>query len=297
MPPSSFERWNNAAMRNIEKMNEQRKIIVIGGLHGDETLGIDLVNLIRKKPITGIDAIFGNPMAASVNARYIDLDLNRVFPGKLDGCLEEARAYQIMKMVRGYDLIIDFHNTKSDHNDCGFVGEEFLKETLQLSLGMGLNRIVVANYDCINKFLPNCLSIEISYSSDLNNADYWHDKLASLSCTNIQGKSLDNLQLFKFIDRLDGTQSKRFNLNFKSFESISRQDKLNLGISEELDIFSILVTPDLSAGKYCALVEKTFLSVEYMRGIWVRSSAKTCTGDIVFRPAYSAFQHQTPIPR
>jgi hypothetical protein len=52
-------------------MNEQRKIMVIGGLHGDETLGIDLVNRIRNKPIAGIDAIFGNPMATSVKARYI----------------------------------------------------------------------------------------------------------------------------------------------------------------------------------------------------------------------------------
>jgi succinylglutamate desuccinylase len=50
-------------------MNEQRKIMVIGGLHGDKTLGIDLVNQIRNKPIAGIDTIFGNPMATSVKAR------------------------------------------------------------------------------------------------------------------------------------------------------------------------------------------------------------------------------------
>ena len=45
--------------------------MVIGGLHGDETLGIDLVNRIRNQPIAGIDTIFGNPMATSVKARYI----------------------------------------------------------------------------------------------------------------------------------------------------------------------------------------------------------------------------------
>jgi succinylglutamate desuccinylase len=105
------------------KMNEQRKIMVIGGLHGDETLGIDLVNRIRNEPIAGIDAIFGNPMATAVNTRYIDRDLNRVFPGRLDGCLEEIRANQIMQMVEGYDLVIDFHNTTSGYNDCSFVGE------------------------------------------------------------------------------------------------------------------------------------------------------------------------------
>jgi Succinylglutamate desuccinylase / Aspartoacylase family len=117
------------------KMNEQRKIMVIGGLHGDETLGIDLVNRIRNEPIAGIDAIFGNPMATAVNTRYIDRDLNRV-------------------------------------------------------------------------------------SGDLY---------------------------------------KQFNFDFQNFESISSQDKLNLGISEELEMYSIFVNPDLFAGNYCALVEKTSL--------------------------------------
>jgi Succinylglutamate desuccinylase / Aspartoacylase family len=138
-----------------------------------------------------VDAIFGNPMATSVNARYIDQDLNRVFPGKPDGCLEDVRACQIMKVVEGYDFVIDFHNTTSDHNDCSFVGETVLEKTLKLSLAMDLNRVVVANYDCINKFLSNCISVEISFSSELNDADYWYGMLVKLSEMNIQDQSLD----------------------------------------------------------------------------------------------------------
>ena len=252
-------RYTTFNKKNGGHMSEPRKIIVIGGLHGDETLGIDLVNLIRNKPITGIDGIFGNPMATSVNARYIDQDLNRVFPGKLYGCLEEVRAHQIMQVVKGYELVIDFHNTTSDHNDCGFVGETFLKKTLQLSLLVGLKRIVVANYDCINKVLSNCLSIEISFSSDLNNAEYWYEKLVGLSSADIQSQSLDSLQLFKFIDRVYEDRYKQFDLKFKNFEAISSQAKRNLEITEELEIYSILVNPDLVAGKYCALVEKIAL--------------------------------------
>jgi Succinylglutamate desuccinylase / Aspartoacylase family len=241
-------------------MSKQRKIMVIGGLHGDETLGIDLVNRIRNEPIHGIDAIFGNSMATAVNTRYIDRDLNRVFLGKLDGCLEEVRADQIMRMVEGYDLVIDFHNTISNNNNCSFVGEASIKENFQLSLFMGLNRIVVADYDCINKALPNCLSVEISFSShDLNNPDYWYEKLVALSTVNLQAQNLADLQLFKFIDRVSGDLYKQFNFNFQNFESISSQDKLNLGISEELEMYSIFVNLDLFAGNYCALVEKTSL--------------------------------------
>jgi hypothetical protein len=238
-------------------MKEQVRIMVMGGLHGDETLGIDLVKLIRNKPIAGIEAIFGNPMATSVNARYIDQDLNRVFPGKPDGCLEEVRAYQIMKIVEGYDFIIDFHNTTSDLNDCCFVGETALEETLKLGLALGLNRVVVANYDCINKSLPNCISVEISFSSELNNADYWYQKLMKLSEINIRDQILDDLQIFNFIDRVDANQYRQFGLSFQNFESISLKDKLSLGIPENMDIVPILVNSDLFAGKYCALVARS----------------------------------------
>lgn len=237
-------------------MNAQGSIIVVGGLHGDEHLGIEVVNRLRHKPIPGIEAIFGNPMAAAVNARFIDQDLNRVFPGNLNGCLEEVRAYQIMQVVNGYDLVIDFHNTTSNDNDCGFVGETYLQKTLQLSLHLGLNQVVIATYDCINKFLPNCLSVEISVSSPLNCAEYWYEKLLQLSMANLHQQSLEDLHLFKFIDRVYTQQYQQLKLNFQNFVALSPQDKTNLGLAETLEIYPILVDPSLRGGKYCALVER-----------------------------------------
>jgi len=240
-------------MNNVDK---PRNILVVGGLHGDETLGIDLVNLICDRPIPGVEAIFGNPMAAAVNARYIDRDLNRVFPGKLDGCLEEVRAHQIMQMAKGYDLVIDFHNTTSDKNDCAFIGELHLKETLYFSLFIGLNRVIIATYDCINKFLPNCLSIEISYSSHLNNAKYWYERLVDSARLHVQSQHLDSLQLFKFFDRVYAEEYQRFGFRFQNFVAISSQDKCNLHLPADLELYAVLVDPSLKAGKYCALVEK-----------------------------------------
>jgi succinylglutamate desuccinylase len=118
----------------------KNKILVIGGLHGDEPLGIDLVNLFRDKPISGIDGIFGNPMATATKSRYIDKDLNRVFPGILTGCVEEIRAFQIMELSKNYDIVLDIHNTTSPNNDCGFVGGGHTIDTLKISKALGLNK-------------------------------------------------------------------------------------------------------------------------------------------------------------
>jgi hypothetical protein len=243
------------------------KIMVIGGLHGDETLGIDLVKLLRDRPIPGVEAIVGNPMAAALQTRYIDRDLNRVFPGNPDGCLEELRATQIMKMVEGYELIIDFHSTQSQDNDCSFIGEGSDENTLKLSSALGLERVIIANYNCINKCLSNCLSVEISTSSDLHNPVYWYEKIAALTHTDIAALNPSNLQLFKFIDRVDGETYNKHKLSFENFKSISLTDMIGLNLSKELDLYPIFVNPNLFAGNYCALVEKTVDRLSFPRSL------------------------------
>jgi hypothetical protein len=87
----------------------------------------------------------------------------------------------------------------------------------------------------------------------------WYEKLVALSTADIQTQNLADLQLFKFIDRVHGDLYQQFNFNFQNFESISRQDRLNLGRSVELEMYAIFVNPALFAGNYCAVVERISL--------------------------------------
>ena len=86
------------------------KILVIGGMHGNEPLGIALVKSLAQEPIDNVDAIFANQKAIANDCRFINSDLNRSFPGDSKSSVyENRRAAEILKMTKDYDLVLDFH--------------------------------------------------------------------------------------------------------------------------------------------------------------------------------------------
>src|SRR3990167_9116843 len=97
------------------------KFLVIGGLHGNEPLGLEVCKQLKKMKLPYLDVLYGNPAAIKQNVRFVDEDLNRVFPGNPTGSLEAKRAVEIIKASQGYDFVIDFHNTHCPDNDCTFL--------------------------------------------------------------------------------------------------------------------------------------------------------------------------------
>ncbi len=158
------------------------RILIIGGMHGNETLGIELVESLLRKPIEGIDSVIANEQAVSADIRFTGQDLNRSFPGDANSkVLEERRAAELMEMSQRYDLILDFHNTWCPGNDCSFVGGSAQQWLFAVSGFLGLKRVIVADYECMNKYAPNCISVEISMQSELNNVALWREKITSLT--------------------------------------------------------------------------------------------------------------------
>jgi Succinylglutamate desuccinylase / Aspartoacylase family len=234
----------------------KKSILVIGGIHGDENLGIDLVNLIRNHPLENVHAIFGNPMAAAVKTRYIDKDLNRVFPGNQNGCLEELRAFQIMQIAKNYDLVIDVNNTTSPNNDCSFVGSGYSAVSLMLAHNLGLENVVIAPYDCINKYLPTCLSIEISLQSELNNAQYWYDQIVKATFIHEDDDYFKTLKLYQYMTTINEQKYKSLGLNFQNFTVLTNSDKQKLRMDTNIKAAAIFVNPNLYLGDYCAIVQE-----------------------------------------
>src|SRR5688572_9770763 len=139
------------------------RVLIIGGMHGNEPLGVEVVKRLRRQPIKNVHAVLANQPAIARDCRFISTDLNRSFPGRpASKAYEQRRADELLKVCRKYDVVFDFHNTHCAGNDCGFVGEAAKQILYDLSAWLGLKRIIVADYDCINKYAPNCLSVEIS---------------------------------------------------------------------------------------------------------------------------------------
>lgn len=96
------------------------RISIVTGIHGDELEGqyvcFELARRIEEEmdQLTGIVDIYPamNPLGIDSITRGIpafDLDMNRLFPGNIDGNMTEYLAAEIMKDVSGSDLVVDIH--------------------------------------------------------------------------------------------------------------------------------------------------------------------------------------------
>lgn len=97
-----------------------RRISIVTGIHGDELEGqyvcFELQRRIEenKSCLSGIVDIYPamNPLGIDSITRGIpafDLDMNRIFPGNIDGSMTEYLAACIMEDVKGSDCVLDIH--------------------------------------------------------------------------------------------------------------------------------------------------------------------------------------------
>lgn len=97
-----------------------KRISIVTGIHGDELEGqyvcFELARRIQQAPdkLTGIVDIYPamNPNGIDSWMRGIpafDLDMNRIFPGRSDGDMNEFIASQIVEDLCGSDLCLDIH--------------------------------------------------------------------------------------------------------------------------------------------------------------------------------------------
>jgi predicted deacylase len=97
-----------------------KRISIVTGIHGDELEGqyvcFELARRIEESfdKLKGIVDIYPamNPLGIDSITRGIpafDLDMNRLFPGNIDGNMTEYLAAEMVKDVAGSDLVIDIH--------------------------------------------------------------------------------------------------------------------------------------------------------------------------------------------
>ncbi|MES2014266.1 MAG: succinylglutamate desuccinylase/aspartoacylase family protein [Patescibacteria group bacterium] len=101
-------------------------VLVIGGTHGNEILGVLVADLLREHFERGdlrlntgeVRLLLGNTRAIEANERVAEggVDLNRIFTPSILGGREERgwegrRARNIAEAIRASDIVIDLHST------------------------------------------------------------------------------------------------------------------------------------------------------------------------------------------
>lgn len=95
---------------------DKPRVTIVCCLHGEEQFGMRAFNYFHEHAAEfgNFKLILAHPTAAQLKKRFIDKDLNRVFPGKQDGCIEEQLAHHLMPHIQDCDYLVDVHTTVSD---------------------------------------------------------------------------------------------------------------------------------------------------------------------------------------
>lgn len=106
--------------KNTISNGEGKRICLVTGTHGDELEGQYALFLVAQKLYKQIDKLHGtvdlypatNPLGIdSINRSipFFDIDMNRTFPGSINGSMVEYTAAKIVEDVSGADLVMDIH--------------------------------------------------------------------------------------------------------------------------------------------------------------------------------------------
>lgn len=116
--------------------------------------------------------------------------------------------------------------------------------------------MIVADYDCINKVANNCLSVEVSLDSSLNDAKLWYERISLLSRLE-KFTTKPSIQKYRFVYRMTTEDNVRLKLdkqNLKAFQPLDRSLAGAMGVSSPA--YPIFIGDSFTPYNYGGLLNK-----------------------------------------
>lgn len=108
------------ARMRVEQLGEgEPEVAVVGGIHGDEPCGVYAIEQLLANPPAvrkPLKLIIANEEASAIHQRYVDEDLNRAFPGSLEGATHESRLAAALGAELRNCYTLALHSTQSYPN-------------------------------------------------------------------------------------------------------------------------------------------------------------------------------------
>lgn len=175
--------YNNRGGSILITMSKIKRVVIVGGTHGNEITGIYLVKKFERSPKLIARSSFesltllANPKAFEIGKRYVDTDLNRCFlrrdleNSSLSSSYEAQRAKEIYQTFGSKgslpcDFVVDLHSSTAN-----------MGLTIILASKHQFNLQLAAYLASIN---PN---VKVLYSTTRNQNTPHLDSICELGCT------------------------------------------------------------------------------------------------------------------
>ncbi|MBY6293828.1 succinylglutamate desuccinylase [Nanohaloarchaea archaeon H01] len=195
---------------------------VVTCIHGEESCGWEAVQKFKesghelKKPLK---VILANEKAFEFGERYVDVDMNRVFPGDPDSeKYEERMAYKLERGLEGLK-VLDIHSTVSREAPFGIiVGDS--GEEIDLAKSAGIQQLVDMSY--VGGMSPEICSVTVELSRTSGNpAEDAYDLLVNfLAAEGLIDAEFErsNPEFFKVYSKEEGSGYEFLASNFQKVE-------------------------------------------------------------------------------
>ncbi len=209
-------------------------LLVIGGVHGDETLGVAVAQRVG--------GLLANPRAIKQKARYTETDLNRSFLVPTPVSYEERVAKKLEKIIRSgrYSCIIDIHTTKANQSTCAIITTTPNQLHMSLISYFGFNKIVIMppSQALISVCPSISLALEVSENDHNYSVLYLVQKLKSLNTNPIMLTALNNTKQYRYVHRVHKKTVQRLRIplkGFKNFVPLTKKQKNKLRLNNKTD--------------------------------------------------------------
>ncbi len=223
-----------------------KKILLIGGTHGNELTGIKLVKYLLKNPILGIEPIIANKKATNKKVRFIDTDLNRSC-GKTELKTHEEKLSKILRpKIMAADFVIEFHNTTAKNNTCAIVTSvpNLLHYSLASYFGVQKILIMPPNGSLSGFRSTRFFSLEISnHDSQLKGIKYLTSKLAGINGLRLMNRRRSKVYKYAniLITKTDAKEKGIIVTQLKNFRKFSSREKGLLGLPRDKKFCPIFI--------------------------------------------------------
>ena len=216
-------------------MHKQNKILITGGLHGDEPTGVEVASYFLKNKL-GVKGLVCNKKAITMHKRFTETDLNRSFKVKTPISYEERLAVVLSKTVYKYKIIIDIHNTRASGTTCAIVVNKPNNLQLMLAKYFGFNKLVVMPPSGSLISLKPSSSISIEVANDAvkkYSTKMIVDKIANLPSFDVGKFNKEVIKTYTFVNKVLAVTLDNLGLTkdgFSNFKKLTNDQANRLGL-------------------------------------------------------------------
>lgn len=236
----------------------QPEIVIIGGIHGDEPCGVHAVEELAaedpdvERPVA---LVVANERALERGERYVEEDLNRVFPGDPDGETHESRLAARIGDRFGDCTTLSLHSTQSYSNPFAIV-ENVTEFARNVCPRLSVDAVVDAGRHTDGRLfdgIEQTLEIECGYQrSDQAAANavlIAREFLGAVGALpDSERPATDGLPVFRLRERVPKDVAEEYEVYASNFEPVAAGTPFasadGVDIVAEEDFYPVLMSPE-----------------------------------------------------